>query len=574
MTLDPLENLDLSELPDYDAEAEYQALLRSLRRQAGFGIIFVRCSPDQGRKLIEQVTQDLPQQRCGVISLTEPLLDGDFFSRAQQFLTEHPADVVFVEGLEHSLLDYEETKRQSGWTPAESRSYSWKGVPPILRNLNQQRDRFRNELPAQFVFLVSPFTVKYLRRRSPDFFDWQSGVFDFKDPQEALVEQAKEYFLEDSEKVREMSPSERVRQVIRIRELLDEPTLSSDESFRLLYNLGIIQDVNGSPQDARLSREKALEISILTGQNFFYKGNILADTGRHEEATTSYDKVLEIKPNYHQAWNNRGIALANLGRHEEAITSYDKALEIKPDKNEAWYNRGNSLANLGRYEEAIASYDKAVEIKPDKDTAWNNRGVSLNNLGRYEEAIASYGKALEVNPNMPEAWNNQGNSLNKLGRHEEAIASYDKALKIKPNYQDAWYNRGNSLKNLDRHEEAIINYENALEIKSDMHEYWNNRGSSLYDLGRYEEAIASYDKALEIKPNYQDTWYNRGISLCKLGRYKEAIASYDKVLKLKPDDQKAKYSRRIALIFERLSLPLNFVKARLRKWFIGGQLIR
>jgi superkiller protein 3 len=33
MTLDPLEQLDLSELPDYDADAEYGALLRALRRQ-------------------------------------------------------------------------------------------------------------------------------------------------------------------------------------------------------------------------------------------------------------------------------------------------------------------------------------------------------------------------------------------------------------------------------------------------------------------------------------------------------------------------------------------------------------
>ena len=170
MTLDPLPDLDLSELPDYDAEAEYQALLRSLRRQAGFGIIFVRCSPDQGRKLIEAATQDLPRQRCGVLALTEPLTDGDFFSLAQQFLTEHPAEVVFVQGLEHSLLDYEETKRQSGWTPAESRSYSWKGVPPILRNLNQQRDRFRNELPAQFVFYGVAIHRKVPAAASPRLF--------------------------------------------------------------------------------------------------------------------------------------------------------------------------------------------------------------------------------------------------------------------------------------------------------------------------------------------------------------------------------------------------------------------
>ncbi|NMF81852.1 hypothetical protein [Nodosilinea sp. P-1105] len=181
MVLDPLEHLDLSDLPDYDADQEYQALLRAVRRQQGFGIIFVRCSPDRGNRLIKDLTRDLPRKHCDVLTLTEPLPEGDFFSRAESFLAEHPADVVFVQGLEHSLLDYEETKRQSGWTAAESRGYSWKGVPPILRNLNQQRDKFRNQLPVCFVFLVPLFLVRYLTRRAPDFFDWRSGVFEFRE---------------------------------------------------------------------------------------------------------------------------------------------------------------------------------------------------------------------------------------------------------------------------------------------------------------------------------------------------------------------------------------------------------
>jgi hypothetical protein len=168
--------------------------------------LFVRCSPDQGRKLVDDLKQDLPGKRCGELTLTEPLPDGDFFSTASAFLADHPADVVFVQGMEHSLLDYEETKRQSGWTKAESQNYSWKDVPPILRNLNQQRDKFRNELPTCFVFLVPLFLVKYLTRRAPDFFDWRSGVFEFRDPQDAIVQKIQECFLEDYEKVQDLAP--------------------------------------------------------------------------------------------------------------------------------------------------------------------------------------------------------------------------------------------------------------------------------------------------------------------------------------------------------------------------------
>jgi hypothetical protein len=34
---------------------EYRALLRALRRQQGFGIVFVRCSPERGSQLIEEL---------------------------------------------------------------------------------------------------------------------------------------------------------------------------------------------------------------------------------------------------------------------------------------------------------------------------------------------------------------------------------------------------------------------------------------------------------------------------------------------------------------------------------------
>ncbi|MEM9005535.1 MAG: tetratricopeptide repeat protein, partial [Cyanobacteria bacterium P01_F01_bin.86] len=345
MVSDPLETLDLSDLSDYDADQEYRALLRALRRQAGFGIIFVRCSPDQGHKLTADLKQDLPRKHCEVLTFTDPLPDGDFFSQATAFWAEHPADVVFVQGIEHSLLDYEESKRQSGWTAAESRGYSWKAVPPLLRNLNQQRDRFRNRLPACFVFLVPLFLVKYLKRRAPDFFDWRSGVFEFKDTQAVIARKIKECAVEDFEKFLELSPSERRTQQINLKDLLEEPSIASDERFRLLFNLGILQTIDSTFENAWIHWHKALVLSVSTAENLTHKGHLLAAQNLHEEAISSYDQALEIKPDYHEAWYNRGISLKNLGRYEEAISSYDQALKIKPDYHEAWNNRGISLKN-------------------------------------------------------------------------------------------------------------------------------------------------------------------------------------------------------------------------------------
>ncbi|WP_239112654.1 tetratricopeptide repeat protein, partial [Halomicronema sp. CCY15110] len=301
MALDPLEQIDLSDLPDYDADDEYRALLRALRRQQGFGLLFVRCSPEQGRKLIEKLQQDLPQKHCERLTLTESLPGGDFFGRAAEFLAEHSADVVFVEGLRHSLLEYEDIKRASGWSEAEILNYSWRDIPLILRNLNQQRDAFRNQLSTCFVFLVSPFLVKYLARRAPDFFDWRSGVFEFKDSREDITRSLETDRFEDYDRILQLMPEERRWQMIRIRDLLEQNNISSEQHSQLFFDLGRLQHAENA----------------------------------YEDAIASYDCAVDIQPDKHVAWNNRGNALFNLGRYEEAITSYDRAVDIKPDDHKA-----------------------------------------------------------------------------------------------------------------------------------------------------------------------------------------------------------------------------------------------
>ncbi|MEM6518958.1 MAG: tetratricopeptide repeat protein [Cyanobacteria bacterium P01_C01_bin.70] len=446
MVLDPLEPLDLGELPDYDADDEYRALLRALRRQQGFGILFVRCSPERGNQLIEELCQDLPQKQCDRLTLTKSLPDGDFFGRAAAFLAEHSAEIVFVEGLRHSLLEYEDIKRASGWSEAETLNYSWQDVPPILRNLNQQRDEFRNQFPTCFVFLVSPFLVKYLRRRAPDFFDWRSGVFEFKDSREDIARSLEADLFDNFEQVQQMTPQARREQIIRLLGYLENPDFSADERFKTLFDLGLYQLADDSYQDGRLSWKQALEYDVSNAENLTYRGQLLAVQQRYEEAITSYDRAVEIKPDKHEAWYNRGIALRKLGRYEEAITSYDRAVDIKPDDHEAWNNRGYALDELGRYEEAITSYDRAVAIKPDDHQAWNNRGIALRNLGRYEEAIASYDQAVAIKLDYHAAWNNRGIALRNLGRYEEAIASYDQALEFNPDYELAQNNRRIALR--------------------------------------------------------------------------------------------------------------------------------
>ena len=277
-------------------------------------------------------------------------------------------NILFITGLESSFYKYEESKTLVGWTSRETHHYSWEGVPPILININQQRERFRDSFNICFVFLLRQFAIKYFIHRAPDFFDWRSGLFDFPLDSKTLEQEATRIIQEGTyEKYANLTNEETNQKILEITEII-EHEIDNEQKAELFFELGYLQRV----------REN------------------------HEEAISSYDKAVEFKPDNHQAWYNRGYSLRKLGRYEEAISSYDKAVEFKPDNHQAWYNRGYSLRKLGRYEEAISSYDKAVEFKPDKHQAWYNKACGYALQGNIEQAIENLQIAINLHPEVRE----------------------------------------------------------------------------------------------------------------------------------------------------------------------------
>ncbi|MDZ8137053.1 MAG: tetratricopeptide repeat protein [Nostoc sp. DedQUE04] len=507
------------ELTDWDKDLplepdeEYQALVRTLNFTEGFGLLFARCSPAEGEQLIGKVKEEINNKNIEVLQLKQAV--NNLYEIIDKLDNKEQIDILFITGLEHSFYEYEESKRLTGWNTRDIYSYSWKSVPPVLINLNQQRERFRDSFNICFVFFLPLFAIKYFIQRAPDFFDWRSGLFDFPIDAETLKQESSRILQDgDYEKYLTLTPKERTQKILKIQELLAENHQVISSQAELLFELG---NLHSSEQD-------------------------------YTKAIASYDQALKLKPDLHQAWDRRGVGLGSLERYEEEIASYDKAIEIKPDYHLAWYHRGIALKDLGKWKEALASWKKAIEIKPNDNSTLNWLGNALDKLGQSEEAIICYDQAIALNPNHPHAWYNRAIALRNLGRNEEAIASYDHALKIKSDDYEAWNGKGNALFALGRNEEAIASYEQALKFLPDYHQVWHNHGNLLYSQGRCEEALASYNKAQKIDSSCQSGWNEMGNLLLNLQRYEEAIASYDQALKIKPDDYKALYYKGVALI--------------------------
>ncbi len=426
------ESIDWDEDLPAEPEEEYQAFIRTLKRTDGFRLLFVRSSPVESEDLILRVKEDLPEKMIEVLRFDESI--ENLYEIVKDLPNREQINVLFVQGLEYSLYEYEKLKFGEN---SERFSYSWKGVPPILNHLNLHRERFQDTFNICFVFLLRFFSLKYFIHRAPDFFDWRSGVFEFPTKPKLLEQESSRILKEgDYEKYGSLSLEQKVQKILEIQELLQEKYQLSNQKSDLLQKQGIL----------------------------------LVAAKEYEAALEVLKQAIDIKPDDDSAWNNRGNTLYHLGRYEDAIASYDKALEFKPDDDSAWYNRGNTLYYLGRYEDAVASYDKALEFKPDNDSAWNNRGNTLYNLGRYEDAVDSYDKALEFKPNKDSAWYNRGLGLSDLGRYEDAVASYDKALEIKPDYYQAWYKKASCYalqKNIDI---AIENLQQAINLNPEYQE--------------------------------------------------------------------------------------------------------
>jgi tetratricopeptide (TPR) repeat protein len=399
-----------------DAAETYQALVRSLDLTEGFGIFLVRCVEGERDRLMQRLQQDLPKQQITQLRLETALEDGNLYNRVAAKLQAQPElDVLFIDGLEKSFEAY--IKPGYG---GQGDYYKMDSVPRVLGHLNLQRERFRNDFPVSLVFFLSPFGLKYIARRAPDFFDWRSGIFEFVADWQTVVNLS-EKMRGDYDEYLQWSHQQRLDRIQKIQALLEE---------------------NNQTDDTRASLA-------------FQQGNLFVADENYLAAFSSYEQALKYDSENYKTWYNYAINLYSLGRYEEAIDSYDQALRRKQDDYEAWFDRGNSLAKLGRFEEEIASYEQALKYKPDHCKAWFNHGIALNDLGRFEAAISSYDEAVKCKPDYHSAWNNRGISFANLMQFEEAIFSYGKAVKYNPDCHNAWYNRA-CAHSLNRNPEAAL----------------------------------------------------------------------------------------------------------------------
>jgi tetratricopeptide (TPR) repeat protein len=405
-----------------------------------------------------------------------------------------PADIFWIEGLEQSLLGYEDMQRLAGWNEQDLMTYSWKDVPPILSHLNLGRERFEAQFDCAVVFVVPLFVVKYLLRRAGDFFDWKSGFFEFSDDRQALAERM--IVNGNLHEYLELSGAARLEMILKIKDLLNSQGIKGKQRAALLRETGLL---------------------FASGKNY-------------EQAVESFEQAVQIKPDFFAAWNDRGNSMCNLGRYEEAIRSCRKAISLNPNYLDAYDSLGFIYYRQKDYPSEIKTYQQAIKIDSTEAYLYFKRGDSYRLMGYYEEALKDFERAIELDNKYSWAILRRGEVYLRTGYADAALIHLDWAIKVDPKNDWTHYLRALTHLKLNHPEAAETNCQQAISIAQTAYEKDPIDYRNTFNLALYHLAAAH--------PEESDRLYTSNLT-APIEWLQMAIDDLDNFLHLFPDHAQA-----------------------------------
>jgi tetratricopeptide (TPR) repeat protein len=386
------------------------------------------------------------------------------------------------------------------------------------------------EFPMPIVLWIPSRIFKQLAKRSPDFWSWRNGVFQFQLEPSLVTTESPDVLANNLE--RASAPpkggrEDRLNSVLSIEQL--EASLAkaiakwgtdSSNVVTLYSQLGdLYSDRVRSGKSAEREREFTLAQDYfkraISLQTKFEQQEALArslnelaflykSTGRYAEAEPLYLRSLAIReqelganhPDTATSLNNLASLYESTGRYAAAEPLYLRSLAISekelganhPDTAGSLNNLAGLYRSTARYAEAEPLFVRSLAIS-EKEVGANHpsTATSLNNLAglykstaRYAEAEPLYVRSLAIrdeqlganHPDTAASLNNLAGLYESTGRYAEAEPLFVRSLTIKE--QELGANHPSTATSL------------------------NNLAGLYYSTGRYAEAEPLYVRTLEI----------------------------------------------------------------------------
>ncbi|MCB9552599.1 MAG: tetratricopeptide repeat protein [Myxococcales bacterium] len=254
--------------------------------------------------------------------------------------------------------------------------------------------------------------------------------------------------------------------------------LARQPTADVLYDLGVLAEWQGRPDDARaryrdaLTRDPTLGPAVIALGRLLIResdpqgalrlardqlarapdapalrnalGRLRLDAGLElDQVEADAKAVLRDDEKNVDAMINLAAAYHHDGRHELAIAILDNARALRPDDPEILARKALAHRALGEDQRARFALEEATAL-PGGATAevHNNLGLIYHAAGDYPGAEAQFRRALARWPGMLAATINLANALKGQQRFAEADAALQQALARAPRDPDVLYNLG------------------------------------------------------------------------------------------------------------------------------------
>ena len=319
-----------------------------------------------------------------------------------------------------------------------------KSLEKFFGYLQWTREALR-EFQMPIVLWMPSRIIKELAKRSPDFWSWRNGVFQFQsapslETTESTVIQGDNNSIISTGNV---SIDDRLNSVLSIEQL----------------EASLVKAIAKWGADSSYVATLYFELSNLYSDRV--QSGKLAD--REREFTLAQDylkRAIELQTKFEQqealatSLNQLAILYEWIGRYAEAEPLYVQSLAIYEKElgaNPRTASSLNSLAKLyrlmsGRYAEAEPLFVRSLAIRekelganhPSTATSLNNLAELYRAMGRYKEAEPLFVRSLAIreqelganHPDTAASLNNLAGLYRSMGRYAEAEPLYVRALEI------------------------------------------------------------------------------------------------------------------------------------------------
>ncbi|MBP9718101.1 tetratricopeptide repeat protein [Candidatus Gracilibacteria bacterium] len=311
---------------------------------------------------------------------------------------------------------------------------------------------------------------------------------------------------------------------------LEESIALNPDGARPHNTLGVIAQLTGDPQTARVYFEKAIKLGSRVKNSKYSKptanlAQSYLDQGDYKSALTYFKKAGKINPDSADIQKKIGTIYLEQKQYPEALAAYSRAQQLDPTSTEIRGEVANIYYYMGNVDAAIAEIKEALEN--DKNNAYLYFALSTgySEKKETEKAEKALKKAEKLDPTLAAVrYYKKGEELFKLRQFDDALVAFDQALRINPSHYNALVKKADTLAGLERYDEAerIINRELELHPKDSV--FRMLLGKVFHFRGQYDAALVEFDRALKDVPSSNtffigEVYYMQGLSYLRKKQY-------------------------------------------------------